>query len=174
MTAQKFILYGLGQEKLQIEHLKVALDTVPAEDREALEQRIEIQQAWLNSQHYSFLQQVDVGSWSGISTREMAKEAGCLDLYNHAYTGWSHAAHGTWNHIGRFDAWPSKEALHKHIWQPANLEHGQYIDVVIQGTKYFDDLCGLIVNEFKLKMTVPRPNDWLGERLNALFSEMAP
>ena len=170
--AQKFILYGLGQEKLQIEQLKAALETVSAEDRKALEQRIEIQQDWLNSQHYSFLQHVDVGSWSGISTRKMAEEAGCLDLYNHVYTGWSHAAHGTWNHIGRFDAWPSQEALHKHIWQPANLDHGQHIDVVIQGTKYFDELCCLIVSEFKLKMTVPSPSDWLNERLNELFAEM--
>jgi hypothetical protein len=169
--AQKFILYGLGQEKLQIEHLKTAVETAQPEDREFLEQRIEIQQAWLNSQHYSFLQHVDVGSWSGISTRKMAEEAGCLDLYNFAYTGWSHAAHGTWNHIGRFDALPSDEPLHKHLWQPANLEHGQQIDVVVQGTKYFDELCTLIVAEFKLKMDLANPNSWLEERLNTLFSE---
>jgi len=169
--AQKFILYGLGQEKLQIEQLKAALETVPPEDRDRLQQRIEIQQAWLNAQHYSFLQHVDVGSWSGISVREMAKEAGCLDLYNFAYTGWSHAAHGTWNHVGRFDAFPSNEPLHKHIWQPANLEHGQQIDLVVQGTKYFDELCVLTVGEFKLKMDLPNPNAWLEEKLDALFSE---
>jgi hypothetical protein len=169
--AQKFILYGLGQEKLQIEHLKSVLETLDPEDRKRLEQRIEIQQAWLNAQHYSFLQHVDVGSWSGISTRDMAKEAGCLDLYNFAYTGWSHAAHGMWNHVGRFDALPSQEPLHKHIWQPANVEHGQHIDVVVQATKYFDELCVLVVGEFQLKMEGPNPNAWLEERLAVLFKE---
>lgn len=169
--AQKFILYGLGQEKLQIEHLKSVLETLSPEDQKRMEQRIEIQQAWLNAQHYSFLQHVDVGSWSGISTRDMAKEAGCLDLYNFAYTGWSHAAHGTWNHIGRFDALPSPEPLHKHLWQPANVEHGQHVDVVVQATKYFDELCILIVGEFQLKMECPNPNAWLEERLTVLFTE---
>lgn len=169
--AQKFILYGLGQEKLQIEHLKSVLETLGSEDRKRLEQRIEIQRNWLDGQHYSFLQHVDVGSWSGISTRDMAQEAGCLDLYNFAYTGWSHAAHGTWNHIGRFDTLPSQEPLHKHMWQPANIEHGQHIDVVVQATKYFDELCVLIVGEFELKMEVPNPNAWLEERLDVLFIE---
>ena len=172
--AQKFILFGLGQEKLQIEHRKAVLETVRPEDRELLQEWIKIQEAWLNAQHYSFLQHVNVGSWSGISTRDMAKEAGCLDLYNFAYTGWSHAAHGTWNHVGRFDALPSHEPLHKHIWQPANVEHGQHIDVVVQGTKYFDELCVLIVEEFKLKMDGPNPNAWLEERLSEIFPEADP
>jgi phosphopantetheine adenylyltransferase len=66
---------------------------------------------------------------------------------------------------------PSLEPLHKHIWQPANVKHGQHIDVVVQGTKYFDELCVLIVAEFKLKMEGPNPNAWLEERLSELFSE---
>jgi hypothetical protein len=170
--ARKFILYGLGQEKLQIEHLKSVLAEQQPEDRKFLEQRIAVQETWLNSQHHSFLQYVDVGSWSGIKTRAMAVEAECLDLFNFAYQGWSHAAHGTWNHIGRFDALPTHEPLHKHIWQPANLEHDHQVDVVIQATKYFDELCVLLVNEFKLEMKIPNPNAWLAERLEHFFAGM--
>jgi hypothetical protein len=41
----------------------------------------------------------------------------------------------------------------------------------VQGTKYFDELCVLIVGEYRLKMDIPNPNAWLEERLNMLFSE---
>jgi len=170
--ARKFILYGLGQEKLQIERLKSLLDKQEPEDRKRMERQIKIQESWLNGQHYSFLQHVDVGSWSGISTRKMAEEADCLNLYDFAYTGWSHAAHGTWNHVGRFDAWPSHEPLHKHIWQPANLEHGFQVDVVEQATKYLDEFCNLVVSEFKLKMEISNPNVWLEQRLTRFFAEI--
>ncbi len=172
--ARKFILFGLGQEKLEIEHLKSELKNpgLDEEDRKCLEQRIAVQESWLNGQHFIFLQYVDVGSWSGITTRQMAKEADCLDLFTFVYQGWSHAAHGTWNHIGRFDALPTREPLHKYIWQPANLEHGRQVDVVIQATKYFDELCGLLVSEFKLQMEIPNPSAWLLQRLEQFFAEM--
>jgi len=172
--ARKFILYGLGQEKLQIEHLKAELEKpdLDEKDRQMLNQRIAAQETWLNSQHFSFLQYVDVGSWSGITTRQMAIESECLELFNFAYQGWSHAAHGTWNHIARFDALRTRESLHKHIRQPANLSHDHQVDIVIQATKYFDKLCVLLASEFKLEMKISNPNNWLAERLEQFFAEM--
>ena len=137
-----------------------------------MENRIKLQEAWLNAQHYSFLQHVDVGSWSGISTRKMAEEANCLNLYDFAYTGWSHGAHSTWNHIGRFDIWPTAEPLHKYINQPANIEYGHHMDVLEQATKYFDELCVLIVEHFNVAMTVPTPNAWFYERAQKFSAEM--
>lgn len=171
--ARKFILYGLGQEKLEIERLKLVLPDQSPEDRQHVEERIRIQEAWLNAQHYSFLQHVDVGSWSGKSTRKMAEEADCLDLYDFAYTGWSHGAHSTWNHIGKFDIWPAAEPLHKHINQPANFEHGHHMDVVELASKYFDKLSVLIVNHFKLEMTMPNPNAWFNKRAQEFSAELA-
>jgi hypothetical protein len=172
VRARKFIQYGLGQEKLQIERLKAAIETEQPEDAELLRQGIEVRQGWIDCQHYSFLQHVDVGSWSGISTRKMAEEADCLDLYDFAYTGWSHGAHGTWNHVGKFDAFPSADPLHKHILQPANLSHGQHLDVVEKATKYFDKLAVHLVDEFKIEMKVPRPTEWLWQRMGKLQKEM--
>ena len=40
--AQKFILFGLGQEKLQIERRKAVLETVRPESRELLQESIKI------------------------------------------------------------------------------------------------------------------------------------
>jgi hypothetical protein len=102
----------------------------------------------------------------------MAEEADCLNLYDFAYIGWSHAAHGTWNHIGRFDSFPSSEPLHKHIWQPVNFDHGHQVDVVIQATKYFDELCTSLVQEFQLEMDISPPNEWLQSRLKEFFKRM--
>ena len=170
--ARGFILYGLGQEKLEIERLRSVLDDQEGKDRESMEKRIAIQERWLESQHYAFLQHVDLGSWSGITTRKMAEEADCLGLYDFAYVSWSHAAHGTWNHIGRFDSFPSPEPLHKHIWQPVNFDHGHQVDVVVQATKYFDEVCVALVQEFKIEMGVPQPNEWLHDRLKEFFAGM--
>jgi hypothetical protein len=172
VRAREFIQYGLGQEKLQIERLKAAIEKEKPDDTELLQQGIEARQAWIDCQHYSFLQHVDLGSWSGISTRKMAAEADCLDLYDFAYTGWSHGAHGTWNHIGKFDAFPSGDPLHKYILQPANLEHGQQLDVVEKATKYFDKLAVHLVDEFKIEMTLPRPTEWLWQRIRELEKEV--
>ena len=166
--ARKFILYGLGQEKLRIEHFKSILDKHEAEDRKMFEKIIEVREAWLNSQHFSFLQHVDIGSWSGISTREMAEQAGCIDLYNFAYTPWSFAAHGTWNHIGIFDAVPSREVLHKYMWQPFNGDLGRHPDVIFNATNYFDKLCRLLVETFGLKLTVLLPRQWISTSIGSI------
>jgi hypothetical protein len=172
VRARQFIQYGLGQEKLHVERLKAAIDEEEPDEADELREGIKAREAWIDGQHYSFLQHVDVGSWSGISTRKMAEEADCLDLYHFAYGGWSNATHSTWNHVGQFDVFPSSEPLHKHIWQPANLPHGFHADVVIKATKYFDKLAVHLAEEFKIEMTVPRPNEWLWPRLGQLQEEM--
>ena len=172
VRARQFIQYGLGQEKLHIERLKAAIKDEEPDEVDELREGIKAREAWIDWQHYSFLQHVDVGSWSGISTRKMAEGAECLDLYDFAYGGWSNATHSTWNHVGRFDVFPSSEPLHKHIWQPANLPHGLHADVVIKATKYFNKLAVHLADEFKIEMTVPRPNEWLRSRLGQLQEEM--
>lgn len=77
--SKKYILYGLGQAKLQIEHRKLQAEKIGEDPKK--DPMIENLEKWVNSQRYLFLTEVDIGSWSGISTREMAEEAGCLDYY---------------------------------------------------------------------------------------------
>jgi uncharacterized protein DUF5677 len=169
--ARRFISYGLGQEKLHIEQLKSILGEQEPDDRARLQKAIDAREAWVNAQHFAFLQDVDVGSWSGMSTRQMAEEADCMSLYNFAYTPWSFAAHGMWNHIACFDATPGQEPLHKHIWVPTNFDHGRQTDVIINATKYFDKLCTLVVTHFGLKVQVEQPNSWLSRRLAKLYED---
>jgi hypothetical protein len=57
------------------------------------EELVEVLEAWINRQRWSFLTDVNLGSWSGISTRKMAEEAGCLDFYNYVYAPFSACTH---------------------------------------------------------------------------------
>ena len=82
--AIKFVKHGLGQEKLNIEHYERNKDKDPL-----VEKIIDAKKGWIEMQRYYFLTEVNVGSWSGLSTRKMAEEADCLDLYNYAYTPFS-------------------------------------------------------------------------------------
>lgn len=63
--SQNYILYGLGQEKLQIEHLQSILDERRSEEEITIRVFIELRKKWLNDQLFDFLTEVDVGNWSG-------------------------------------------------------------------------------------------------------------
>jgi hypothetical protein len=90
--SRQFIHYGLGQAKLQLEHRKAELKTRERVSTEE-EQYIESLEAWINQQRWTFLTDVNLGSWSGISTRKMAEEAGCLDFCSYVYTPFSACTH---------------------------------------------------------------------------------
>lgn len=108
--SRKFILYGLGEEKLQIEHLKnrITEQGENPEENEVINHRSE----WLDSQRFSFLTEVTIGSWSGLGTRKMAEEANCLELYNNEYQSYSSATHNMWNFVGKFNLIVCPNPLH--------------------------------------------------------------
>jgi len=101
----------------------------------------------------------------------MAEDAGCMDLYRFAYGPWSNAAHGMWNHIGRFDSVSSSQPLHKHIQQPFCFECGPELDVVINATKYLDKAFLRVQDEFKLRLEFIRPYEWLMKRLEKMQAQ---
>ena len=125
-----------------------------------------------DTQHYGFLQTVDVGGWSGIDTRKMAAEAGCSDLYRFAYTPWSQAAHGIWNHVSRLDAKKSADPLIKHLLQPAYFPH-QDFEVLVNATKYLDKLFRLLDGHYQVDVSIDLPYDWLIKRAPSLFEEVS-
>jgi hypothetical protein len=111
MRSKQFIHYGLGQEKLQLEHRRADLD-----GREPMEGELDYIKAaenWINSQRAIFLTDVNVGSWSGISTRKMAEEAECLDFYNYVYTQFSACAHSMWHHVAQYNLKQCQNPLHQ-------------------------------------------------------------
>lgn len=110
--SRQFILYGLGQAKLQLEHRKVEMGNRPAAPGE--DKFIEIMEAWINEQRFTFLTDVNLGNWSGITTRQMAQESGCIDFYNYVYTPFSSCTHSMWNHIAVYNLRACHNPLHFH------------------------------------------------------------
>ena len=146
--ARKFVLYGLGQEKLQLEHRKTQLaEREPTPEEQLM---IETSEAWINSQRFAFLTEVNLGSWSGLSTREMADQAGCLDFYNYVYTPFSACAHSMWHHIARYNLMQCSNPLHQYHRIPQVLEQELDPHYLFLAAKYlqksfatFDETIGL-------------------------------
>jgi len=112
--SKKYIEYGLGQEKLYIEYLEEALSEDPdSYDSGTIREMIEARKGWLNAQLADWAIEVNVGSWSGMSAREMAKEIGRESIYKHAYVPFSGAVHNMWQHVGIYNVVPCKNPLHK-------------------------------------------------------------
>jgi hypothetical protein len=93
--SRKFLFYGLGQEKLQLEHLKARLSAHKIDADEYPE--VKYREEWINNQQWTFLTEVNLGSWSGIDTRAMAEQADCLDFYNYSFQPFTSAVHNMWN-----------------------------------------------------------------------------
>lgn len=108
--AVKFIHYGLGQKKLELEHHRAQLGNDPPK---GLSEMLSHTEAWIDSQRFTFLTSVNLGSWSGQSVRKMAEEAGCLDFYDLVYTPFSACSHSMWYHVATYNLAPCDCALHQ-------------------------------------------------------------
>ena len=154
--SKQFVYYGLGQEKLYLEHLKV-------EDKEGnnpdLKSSIEAMERWINTQQYSFLTNVNVGSWSGMDTRKMAEEADCLDLYRYAYTPLSSGVHNMWNHVARSNIRQSGNPLHKYLLIPGDPELEPEFDLLLNCAKYLQESFCVVDETFDLKCNTVLPYD---------------
>ena len=130
-----YVKYGLGQLKLWLEHFKADL----AEKGEKEPEKNPIVKAvteQLNAQRFEYLTEVSVGSWSERNTREMAKEAGCLDLYRTAYTPFSAAVHNMWTHIADYNLRRCRNPLHQFHRVPEDPDLEPHIDYVYRAAKY--------------------------------------
>ncbi len=132
--AQKFIAHGLGQEKLNFEHLKSKYDEMGVKFEE--NEHLQAYQRWIDSQKFHFLTTVDLGSWSGLTTRKMAEDSNNLDIYNHAYQPFSIATHSSWAHISRYNFTHCKSVLHRFHRIPANPKFSPDIDYLYRASKY--------------------------------------
>ena len=154
---REYVRYGLGQEKLYLEYLKNESKTAPeGELDERIEELIEIREAWLNSQLMEWAIEVNVGSWSGTSVREMAIEAGCESIYKFAYVPFSGAAHNMWHHVGNYNVVQCSNPLHKNHRIPLIWSQTVDPDYLYRSAKYIsrsfrllDDKLGL-ASEIKL------------------------
>ena len=107
--AKQFIAYGLGQENLLLEQAKADLRDRGADPDK--DPTIDTWEQWLNGQRYTFLTEVNVGSL-GPNLREMAEEAGVIDLHRNDYALWSSTTHSMWHHVVRFNIQYCTNPLH--------------------------------------------------------------
>jgi hypothetical protein len=164
--SRKFILYGLGQAKLQLEHRKAQIgDREPTPEEKML---IQASEAWINSQRFTFLTEVNVGSWSGISTRKMAEEAECIDFYNYVYSPFSECAHSMWHHIARYNLRQCANPLHQYhqIAEDPELPMDPY-NLYLAG-KYLQKSFYAFDKKFSIKVDVKSAYDCLCEELDKL------
>ena len=132
-----FIEYGLGQEKLLLEHLKIRMDKSDSEFANKSE-KIDERKNWINSQLLTEFLPVNVGNWTTKNVRNMAKEADCIDIYNLSYTPFSIAVHGMWNALARINLKFCINPLHKYHRVPSLEEPPIYFGIIVQATEIMD------------------------------------
>lgn len=164
--SQKFIFYGLGQAKLQLEHRKAEIgEREPTPQEKML---IETSEAWINSQQFTFLTEVNIGSWSGISTRQMAEEANCLDFYNYVYTPFSACAHSMWHHVARYNLKQCKNPLHLYHNVPDDPEFSIDPYNLYLAAKYLQKTFSIFDKKFSITTDIPSAYDQLCDGLDKL------
>jgi uncharacterized protein DUF5677 len=165
--ARQYIDHGLGQAVLELEHRKKGLESADENAKESLRQIIRASEAWINAQRWNFLVEVNVGAWSGKTTREMAEEAGILDFYNYVYTPFSQCAHSTWYHVGRYNSAPSESPLTRQLWMPRIIDSPTDVWNLNLAAKYLDKS----FNTFDEKALGRPPSceiqDWISKEIEA-------
>ena len=137
VRSEKYIKYGLGQEKLFIAYLEEAAKEESATyGAESLQEMIDVRKAWLNSQLSEWATEVNVGAWSGMTTREMAKAIGRESIYKHAYVPFSGVVHNMWQHVAIYNMKPCTNPLHKRHWVPKVERAPVHIDFMYRSAKY--------------------------------------
>lgn len=170
--SKKYILYGLGEIKLLIEHYKKEIEDFPDRpNNEQLKQVVEVQSDWLNSQRRDFMTEVNLGNWAQLDYRKMAQEADCEPLYKFAYKPFSHCAHNMWSHIAIYNCKYCKNPLHRHHLIPDLFELPIDLDYLFRSCKYVDMSYKLFIDKFSLKfnrllMPLDWWNDYIGKHLS--------
>jgi Family of unknown function (DUF5677) len=152
--SRTFILHGLGQMKLRVEHRKAAQKAMSPEQSETFNESVESAERWIDSQQYGFLTEVNLGNWAELNQRKMAEEIGELDFYNHCYTPYSAGVHSMWHHIGIYNLKRCKNPLHQFHKVPhlplfdADAHFlilaGKYLQMVFD---LFDEKTGVEINK---------------------------
>lgn len=154
--AIKFVEYGLGQEKLQIEHRKEELENIKDErKKEIIENEIEFREEWLESQKFAFLTEVNVGAWSGKSTRAMAEDADEKHFYDFVYTPFSAATHNMWHHVARYNLIQCDNPLHRYHRIPIDPDLEIDPNYLYNAAKYLDKAFRLFDEKTGVKVKVP-------------------
>lgn len=153
----KYVSYGLGQHKLYIEYL---IEQNRKSSDPDVSELIKSMRAWLNSQLAEWATEVNVGSWSGISTRDMAKAIDGESIYKFAYMPWSGAVHNMWQHIGMYNVEQCVNPLHKFHLVPAVQSGSWHPDFMFRCAKYLTQTLEVFDDKMKISCDIPLPIDF--------------
>lgn len=160
--SKKYIEYGLGQEKLFVEFLEEALEEEPESyDAESIRMMIDARKGWLSAQLADWATAVNVGSWSGMSTREMAKEIERESIYKHAYVPFSGAAHNMWQHVGIYNVEACTNPLHKWHVVPSIKRAPVHPDFMYRASKYLSITYELFDEKMGTRSDIKLPVEYL-------------
>ncbi|HTT81924.1 MAG TPA: DUF5677 domain-containing protein [Rhizomicrobium sp.] len=137
---QRFISYGLGQAKLELEHQRA--ERAKRELTPENSAMMDAYERWIETQRACFLQDVDLGRWAGLSVRQMAEEAECIDFYNLVYTPFSACAHSMWHHIGKYNLRRCTNPLHRYHGRPVSPESEPDLHYLLLAAKYWAKTLG--------------------------------
>lgn len=168
--ARKFIIYGLGQEKLLVEHRKAEAEKEGYDSE--MDEIIKASEAWINSQRFSFLTDVNLGSWSGLNTRQMAEEAGCIDFYNYVYQPFSAAVHNTWGHIAKHNLVVSENELHRFLRKPVITDIEPFIDYIELAVKYMSKMLNLFDRKYDHVKDRESSESFFSTEMGKLYNKM--
>jgi hypothetical protein len=161
--SSKFVLFGLGQLKLQVAHRRAELAKKgPTEDDLA---HVEALESVLRDQRIPDLTEIELGNWA--NTRLMANEAGHLDFYNYVYSPFSACTHSMWHHISLYNLTPCTNPLHKRHRTPAMLELSVDPHYFYLAAKYVDKTFREFDTILDVGANPPSAFDKLVDRLNA-------
>jgi hypothetical protein len=166
-NSKQFIIHGLGQLKLELEHRKSIL----SDDDVEMKERLEKEEEFINSQKYTFLTEVNLGSWSGINTRKMAEEANIIDFYNYVYQPFSNCTHSTWAHISKYNTKMSKNPLHRFLREPLIIDYEPHLSYLQLAAKYLEKSFKEFDRIYNLDLKTNSSYENLLTELDSLFSD---
>ena len=150
---RKFILFGLGQAKLELEHRRAQIGArEPTPQEQAM---LESSESWIDSQRIGSLLDVDLGKWSSLSVRQMATEAECIDFYNYVYTPFSACAHSMWHHNARYNLKKCSNPLHRHHRRPTSESFAPDMHYLTLAAKYWSKTIGTFDRTYSVEVSGP-------------------
>ncbi|MEB3414628.1 DUF5677 domain-containing protein [Alteriqipengyuania sp. WL0013] len=164
--AAEYVNYGLGSEKLLTAHYQSALEE-GGED-ESVRRIAEANLAWIEGQQFQMFVEVNLGSWTGKSIRQMCVETGDEDLYKFSYTPFSAAVHNMWNHVGKWNAKTCTNPMHKQHSIGVIHEAWPIVDFVFRACKYLDLTLQEFDHFYEYEGKAISPTDCFNEHIEAL------
>lgn len=168
--ARDFIEYGLGRWKLTLEQVKLAFENDDP-DGEAAEV-VKDGEAWLNSQRYDFLTEVNVGSWANKDLRQMADEVGLGRLYRLEFDVHSGAAHGMWQHVGQRNLVYCRDPLHRVHRIPLSEEPHPDPIYALDAATHLENSFALFDKAYPLPVEADCAACWLKSNSSVLYETM--